>query len=97
MNDLCKKPIVRCIIAGLVAGVVSFIEHKVNTEENFSPDYGRYIKIFLLVTLLSYGVLFLGSKECNIAKQVGGDSNLQSWTEATVQTSEPIHIGNPNF
>ena len=97
MNDLCKKPIIRCVIAGLVAGVVSFIEHKVNTDENFSPDYGRYIKIFLLVTLLSYGVLKLGSKECTIQKQVGGESNLKSWTEASVQTSEQIHTGNPNF
>tara|TARA_B100000795_G_C22781048_1_gene432315 strand:- start:1561 stop:1929 length:369 start_codon:yes stop_codon:yes gene_type:complete len=93
MNDIYKNAFVRCGLAGLVAAIISFIEHKMDKEIEFKPDYSRYIKIFLLVTSLSYGVLIIGYP-VSTQKDVG-DSN--SWTEKTVQTSEQIHTGNPNF
>ena len=102
MNDLCKNPIVLCVVAGVVAAILSYIDHKVSSEEEVSPDFTRYLKVLVLVAGLSYGVLTLSCRGCPLAKQTGGGSTQGApWTEtASTDVSggaEQIHTGNPNF
>ena len=33
MNDLCKNPLVLCLVAGVIAAILSYIDHKVSSEE----------------------------------------------------------------
>ena len=100
MSDLCKNPIILCLLAGIVAAILSYIDHKVSTGEEFTPDYSRYFKILVLVSGLSYGVLNLSCSRCPFTKQTGG-GNGAPWTEANTgdvsSVVEPIHTGNPNF
>ena len=78
MNDLLKNPLMICCIAGLIAAIVSFIEHKLESGENFVPDYTRYFKILLLVVTLSYGVISLSnSNQFGNSIQGGGNSGIQ--------------------
>ena len=78
MNDLLKNPLMLCCIAGLIAAIVSFIEHKLESGENFVPDYTRYFKILLLVVTLSYGVISLSnSNQFGNSIQGGGNSGIQ--------------------
>jgi hypothetical protein len=102
MNDLCKNPIVLCLVAGILAAILSYIDHKVNSEEEFVADFSRYLKILVLVAGLSYGVLTLSCRGCPLVKQTGGGSGSTApWTEVTASDvsvgAEQIHTGNPNF
>ena len=54
MEKYAKNPLVLAGGAGLVASVLSFIDHKVNTEDEFVPDFGRYLKIFLGLSSIQY-------------------------------------------
>jgi hypothetical protein len=100
MSNLCKNPIVLSLVAGVVAAIISYIDHKVNSEDEFTPDYTRYFKILVLVSGLSYGVLNLSCRGCPFTKQTGGGEGAP-WGETTVGEAssvvEPIHTGNPNF
>lgn len=100
MSDLCKNPMVLCLVAGVVAAVLSYIDHKVSSEGEFTPEYTRYFKILVLVSGLSYGVLNLSCRSCPLTKQTGGGNNAP-WGESSVggtpSVTEPIHTGNPNF
>ena len=97
MNDLCKNPMVLCLVAGVIAAVLSYIDHKVNSGDEFTPDFVRYLKVLFLVTGLSYGVLQLSCKGCPLTKQVGGGEQSAPWGEGTTANVEQIHTGNPNF
>lgn len=101
MNDLCKNPMILCAIAGFVAAVLSFMDHRINSDDKFVPDYTRYLKIFVLVAGLSYGVLKISCRGCPSNNQSGGGSCPWKATaeSASVATSigEQIHTGNPNF
>lgn len=99
MNDLCKNPIVLCLIAGVIAAVLSYIDHKISSGEEFTPDFGRYFKILVLVAGLSYGVLSLSCSSCPLSKQSGGGGiNSAPWPESSTNPGvEQIHTGNPNF
>jgi len=101
MNDLCKNPMFLCAIAGIIGAVVSFMEHKFTSDEQFTPDYGRYFKILILVAGLSYGVIHFGCKGCPIKSQTGGavenPSVLQNASNLANEAVEKIHTGNPNF
>lgn len=100
MSDLCKNPIVLCLVAGVVAAILSYIDHKVSSGDEFEPNYTRYFKILVLVSGLSYGVLNLSCSSCPFTKQTGG-GNSAPWGETSlgdgVSVVEPIHTGNPNF
>ena len=50
MNNMLKNSIVICLVAGVVATVLSYIDHKINGTDEFVPDYTRYAKIFVLVS-----------------------------------------------
>ena len=70
MNDLCKNPLVLCLVAGVIAAILSYIDHKVSSGEEFVPDFSRYFKILVLVSALSYGVLNLSCKSCPLTQQM---------------------------
>lgn len=93
MNDLCKNPIVLCLVSGLVAAVLSFMDHRLNNEGEFVPDFTRYLKVLILVTGLSYGVISFSCKSCPVKLQEGGGLNNAPWSE----NLNEIHTGNPNF
>ena len=102
---MLKNSIVLCVGAGFVAAVLSFMEHKMNSPEEFVPDYTRYAKIFVLVAGLSYGVLTLSCKGCPLKNQSGGGAGDIScpWSASSdmakiaTDAVEKIHTGNPNF
>ena len=94
MNDLCKNPIVLCLVSGLVASVLSFMDHRLNNEGEFVPDFTRYLKILILVSGLSYGVVTLSCNSCPVNLQAGGGELKNApWNE----NLNEIHTGNPNF
>ena len=99
MNDLCKNPMVLCLIAGVIAAILSYIDHKISLGDEFTPDWGRYFKILVLVSGLSYGVLTLSCSKCPLTRQSGGGSvESAPWSETSVNAGvEQIHTGNPNF
>ena len=99
-----KDSIVLCVATGFVAAVLSFIDHKMNSPDEFVPDYTRYTKIFILVAGLSYGVLSVSFRECPFKNQSGGGGEMScpwfgSPDMAKIATGavEKIHTGNPNF
>lgn len=91
MKEYLQNPILISIVSGIIASIISLIDHKMN-DDNFIVDYVRYIKILLLVSCLSYGVLFFSVKSTkNI--QIGGE-NLSNINGLNI---EEIHTGNPTF
>lgn len=64
MEKCAKNPLVLAGGAGLVAGVLSFIDHKINTDGEFTPDYVRYLKVSVLVGACTYGALFVCCSQC---------------------------------
>ena len=113
MEQYAKNPLVLAGGAGLVASVLSFIDHKVNTEDEFVPDFGRYLKIFLLVAACTYAALSVCCSQCplkGVAVGGGGGSvpevvkeavvtNTSSapWSDSGENVVEKIHTGTPNF
>lgn len=93
MKEHLKNPIVISILSGIVASIISLIENKVNSKEEFVIDHIRYLKIFVLVSCLSYGVLFLSPNIFN-KNQKGGDPTISNVNGLDI---EEIHTGNPNF
>ena len=96
MKEHLKNPIVISIITGIIASVISLIENKINSKEEFILDYYRYVKIFILVSALSYGILILSPNVLNNNQQ-GGGSNLSNISNVNGLDIEEIHTGNPNF
>ena len=112
MEKYAKNPYVLAGGAGLVAGVLSFIDHKVNTEDEFTPDFARYLKIVLLVAACTYAALSICCSQCPLK---GGASSTPStlpevppvsnavtspaapWSPGNSNVTEAIHTGNPNF
>ena len=98
---MCKNPMILCAVAGFIAAVLSFMDHKVNSTDEFVPDYTRYLKIFVLVSGLSYAVLTISCRGCPIKNQTGGANCPWSETPNTIDAGpssvEKIHTGNPNF
>lgn len=100
-----KDPIILCLLAGFVAAVLSFMDHKMNSADEFVPDYTRYAKIFGLVAGLSYGVITISCRGCPLKNQSGGGAGEIScpWSASSdmakiaTDTVEKIHTGNPNF
>ena len=81
MEQYAKNPLVLAGAAGILAGLVSFIDHKVNTEEDFVPDYIRYIKVVILVAICSYAALSafqINCKGCPLKGQTGGGDGIIS-------------------
>lgn len=101
MNDLCKNQLVLCLVAGVIAAILSYIEHKVSCGDEFTPDFSRYFKILVLVSALSYGVLYLSCKSCPLTQQTGGGTQNAPWSGESNSSGnvnvEQIHTGNPNF
>ena len=108
MEQYAKNPLVLAGGAGLVASVLSFIDHKVNTEDEFVPDFGRYLKIFLLVAACTYAALLVCCSQCPL-KGGGGsvpelvkeavvtNTSTAPWSDSGANVAEPIHTGTPNF
>jgi hypothetical protein len=100
MEKYAKNPLVLAGGAGLVASVLSFIEHKVNTEDEFVPDFGRYLKIFLLVAACTYAALSVCYSQCPLkggGEAVETNTLAAPWSESGANVAEPIHTGTPNF
>lgn len=102
MEKYAKNPLVLAGGAGLVASILSLIDHKVNTEDEFLPDYGRYLKIFLLVAVCTYAALSVCCSQCPLK---GGGSGTEAtpvsspapWKDSGENVAETIHTGTPNF
>ncbi len=101
---MCKDPIILCVVAGFVAAILSYIDHKMNSPDEFLPDYTRYVKIFALVAGLSYGVLTISCRGCPLKNQSGGGvgtscpwSASPDMAKIATEAVEKIHTGNPNF
>jgi hypothetical protein len=100
MEKYAKNPLVLAGGAGLVASVLSFIDHKVNTEDEFVPDFGRYLKIFLLVAACTYAALLVCCSQCPLkggGEAVVTNTSAAPWGDSGENVAEPIHTGTPNF
>tara|TARA_B100000768_G_C11064544_1_gene283957 strand:+ start:223 stop:501 length:279 start_codon:yes stop_codon:yes gene_type:complete len=92
MKEYLQNPILISIISGIIASIISLIDHKLN-DDNFVIDYVRYIKILLLVACLSYGGLLLSVKSTDNI-QTGGGSSISNVNGLNI---EEIYTGNPTF
>jgi hypothetical protein len=107
MEKYAKNTLVLAGGAGLVASVLSFIEHRVNTEDEFVPDFGRYLKIFLLVAACTYAALSVCCSQCPlkgggsvpevVKEAVVTNTSAAPWVDSGANVVEPIHTGTPNF
>jgi hypothetical protein len=104
MEQYAKNPLVLAGGAGLVASVLSFIDHKVNTEDEFVPDFGRYLKIFLLVAACTYAALSVCCSQCplkggggSVPEAIVTNTSTAPWSDSGANVAEPIHTGTPNF
>ena len=93
MKEYLQNPILISIVSGIIASIISLIDHKIN-DDNFVIDYVRYIKILLLVSCLSYGGLLLSEKTINKIHIGGGESTISNMNGLNI---EEIHTGNPTF
>ena len=92
MEKCAKNPLVLAGGAGLIAGVLSFIDHKVNTEGEFTPDYVRYLKISVLVGACTYGALFICCSQCPLkggACTTATPSSVPEVASTSVNSSTP--------
>ena len=104
MENLTKNPIILALVLGLFSAIISFLDHKFNSEEDFELDVGRYLKIFVLVALSIYAALTIyQTGNCSNSVQTPSSNVSQGssapWKEANraMSVSEEIHTGNPNF
>ena len=110
MEKYLKNPVVLAVSAGVLAAVVSYIDHKINTEEDFEPDMSRYFKVALLVSICTYGAITVLKMKCGNCPMTGGGaapnpvtevpSQQAPWTDNSVSrgsVSDQIHTGTPDF
>ena len=95
MKDLSKNPIVLCLVAGIIGAILSYIDHKYTSGEDFQPNFMHYTKILILISGLSYGVLTFSCQGCPLGVQTGGGEKNAPWSESS--SVDKIHTGNPNF
>ena len=98
MEKCAKNPLVLAGGAGLVAGVLSFIDHKINTEGEFTPDYVRYLKVSVLVGACTYGALFICCSQCPLKGGACTTANPVSVPEVastSVNSSAPASASAP--
>jgi len=99
MEQYAKNPLVLAGAAGILAGLVSFIDHKVNTEEDFVPDYIRYIKVVILVAICSYAALSafqINCKGCPLKGQTGGGDGIISGSNSSSSSNGSSNSGSSN-
>ena len=96
MEQYAKNPLVLAGAAGILAGLVSFIDHKVNTEDDFVPDYIRYIKVVILVAICSYAALSafqINCKGCPLKGQTGGGDGIISGSNSSSSSNGSSNSG----
>ena len=99
MEQYAKNPLVLAGAAGILAGLVSFIDHKVNTEDDFVPDYIRYIKVVILVAICSYAALSafqINCKGCPLKGQTGGGDGIISGSNSSSSSNGSSNSGSSN-
>ena len=110
MEKYLKNPLILAASAGVLAAVVSYIDHKINTEGDFEPDMSRYFKVALLVAICTYGAITLSNMQCGNCPMTGGSVSTTPeqvapvqqapWTDKSVNrgsVSDQIHTGTPDF